>query len=148
MSRVKISKYHIYAYDSSKVMELLLTKLSVHLGFHTNRDEYLTAVVFDKTQSGKEKNFENMSEKYFTTFGLPYDCRSVLRYSGNHYSKDGSDTLIEVFVYSLTAACNVCCGSLFFEFRNFKQIPRVIIGQPSNISEKDLKKVYLMYCTN
>jgi len=67
-----------------------------------DRDEYVT-VVFDKIQPGKKGSFEKMSEEYFTTFGLPYDYDSVLHYSRNHFSIDGSDTLIpKVFSFDST----------------------------------------------
>jgi len=55
-----------------------------------DRDEFVT-VVLDKIQRGKEYNFEKNSDDYFD---LPYDYGSVLHYSRNHFSIDGSDTLI------------------------------------------------------
>jgi len=75
------------------IHEMLHTLGLAHEHKRPDRDEYVT-IVFEKIQPGKEYNFEKMSEECFTIFGLSYDYESVLHYSRNHFSIDGSETII------------------------------------------------------
>ncbi|KAK9874257.1 hypothetical protein WA026_002611 [Henosepilachna vigintioctopunctata] len=57
------------------------------------RDFYVT-VYFQNIKSGHQRNFEKASLKETNDFGVPYDYRSVMHYSGNAFSRNGNPTIV------------------------------------------------------
>ncbi|XP_037824850.1 seminal metalloprotease 1-like, partial [Lucilia sericata] len=95
------------------------------LGFHHqhsshNRDDYIK-VVWENIQKGKKTAFKKINANTITDFGVGYDYDSVMHYPPQAFSKNGRRTLL----------------SLKSENMNF--------GQRRELSEKDIKKLNLMY---
>lgn len=63
-----------------------------------DRDEFID-IHWDNIQESQKSNFVKVSQKYSTTFNLPYDTNSLLHYPRLAFSKDGKS-------YTMTAKNN------------------------------------------
>ncbi|XP_046802880.1 seminal metalloprotease 1-like [Lucilia cuprina] len=98
------------------------------LGFHHEhstfyRDDYLK-VVWENIQQGKEPFFQKYNASTVTGFGVSYDYGSVMHYPSAAFSKNGEKTLIPL------------------------QGENIEIGQRRELSDKDIRKLNLMYKCN
>jgi len=65
----------------------------IHEQCRHDRDLYVT-ILFDSIQPDRLHNFMKFSAEQAPTFELPYDYGSVMHYSMNHFSIDGSPTIV------------------------------------------------------
>jgi len=73
--------------------EMLHTLGMLHEHSRHDRDLYVT-ILFDRIDPEHLHNFNCYDLKTTPTFGLPYNYDSVMHYSKNHFSIDGSPTII------------------------------------------------------
>ncbi|GFY73339.1 low choriolytic enzyme [Trichonephila inaurata madagascariensis] len=97
------------------------------LGFfheHTrpDRDEFVT-IFNDNIKEASINNFRKMSDSRVTTFGLPYDFRSVLHYHDKEFAIDRSKKTIEPKV----------------------PVEKFIIGRADEMSKMDILKLNKLY---
>lgn len=97
------------------------------LGFfheHTrpDRDEYVT-IFDDNIKEASRNNFRKMSESRVTTFGLPYDFKSVLHYHDREFAIDRLKKTLEPKV----------------------GVGKVIIGKAEEMSKMDILKLNKLY---
>lgn len=90
-----------------------------------DRDDHVK-VNYGYVQTGREINFDKVSEDEITTFGVAYDTDSVLHYSP--------------YAFSMTNQMTI--ESLFGESYNDR------MGQRIKLSDGDIAKVKEMYCKN
>ncbi|CAG9772163.1 unnamed protein product [Ceutorhynchus assimilis] len=57
------------------------------------RDDYVT-IAWQNIRSGHENNFDKADDAKTTGYGVPYDFRSVMHYSGKAFSVNGKPTII------------------------------------------------------
>lgn len=67
------------------------------LGFYheqsrPDRDDYVN-ILWDNISPGMENNFVKRSASQVTTFGVPYNTRSIMHYSSRAFSKNGQPTI-------------------------------------------------------
>ena len=77
--------------------KIVLHELGHAIGFfheHTrpDRDEFID-IIYDNIRDGAESNFYKNQPGRTNTLGLGYDLQSVMHYSRNTFSKNGSDTI-------------------------------------------------------
>ncbi|XP_061401155.1 seminal metalloprotease 1-like [Musca vetustissima] len=94
------------------------------LGFYhqqsdSQRDDYIR-VVYENIVPGKEFNFDKYSSSLVTDFDVGYDYDSCLHYRPGAFSQNGEDTIVPLD-------------------------PKAKIGQRVSLSEKDVKKINIMY---
>lgn len=58
-----------------------------------DRDDYVT-IQYNNIQPGAEPNFEKLSSRQYSTFGVPYDQLSIMHYEGYDFSKNGRATIV------------------------------------------------------
>jgi len=76
-----------------------------------DRDGYVT-INWDNIQSGKESNFNKVSDKETDAYGVTYDYGSVMHYSAKAFSKNDKATispkvLSSVFTYEAYSHCKI-----------------------------------------
>ncbi|XP_078497428.1 hatching enzyme 1.2-like [Lissotriton helveticus] len=94
------------------------------LGFHheqnrSDRDAFVT-ILLQNVMPGMENNFEKMNTN---NLGTRYDYASIMHYSRNAFSRNGSPTIIP------------------------KPDPNVPIGQSRRFTETDITKINRLYCS-
>jgi Astacin (Peptidase family M12A) len=85
----------------------------------SNRDEYVK-ILWENISTGHESNFNKYNRSTVTDYGVDYDYKSVMHYSGKSFSKNGNDTIVAL--------------------RN-----TTILGQREGFSAKDIRKLNQMY---
>ncbi|ODM90660.1 Zinc metalloproteinase nas-14 [Orchesella cincta] len=68
------------------------------LGFHhehsqPDRDKYVT-VNLQNVQDNRYNAFRKYTDKEVSTFGVPYNTKSLMHYSSKDFSKDGKPTIV------------------------------------------------------
>lgn len=58
-----------------------------------DRDDYVN-IFWQNILPGLEFAFAKDSPKYFTTFDVPYNYRSIMHYDGRAFSKNGQSTIV------------------------------------------------------
>ncbi|KAF5272097.1 hypothetical protein FQA39_LY01180 [Lamprigera yunnana] len=58
----------------------------------TERDDYVK-INWENIQEGHEHNFDKYGTNYITSYGLPYDYKSIMHYGRKAYSKNNKDTI-------------------------------------------------------
>jgi hypothetical protein len=70
------------------------------------------------SSTGAESNFAKYIASYVTSFGVPYDCDSIMHYGPCAFSKNGLKTIepkVSQLLFFLVSTCGLSgkiCGSL------------------------------------
>lgn len=96
------------------------------LGFHHmqssyDRDEYVD-IIWDNIQAGTENNFARYGTDRLTHFAVPYDYGSMMHYGAYGFSINGQATIVAR-----------------------QNLAGLVMGQRTEISEKDILRVKRMY---
>uniref|UniRef100_A0A336LB77 Metalloendopeptidase n=1 Tax=Culicoides sonorensis TaxID=179676 RepID=A0A336LB77_CULSO len=103
---------------------VVLHELMHAVGFYhqqsaSNRDNFVK-IHWENIKDGREHNFNKYNETAITDFGIEYDYKSVMHYSGKAFSKNQKPT-IEALKGNVT------------------------LGQRNGFTESDIKKLNVMY---
>ncbi|ODM90602.1 Protein SpAN [Orchesella cincta] len=86
----------------SKCMKLgtIIHEMIHALGFHheqsrPDRDDYVE-VNFDNIREGKQNNFKKYDYNEVSTFGVPYNPKSITQYSSKAFSANGEPTILTI----------------------------------------------------
>ncbi|XP_065337058.1 zinc metalloproteinase nas-14-like [Cloeon dipterum] len=98
-----------------------------HMHDNFNRDDYVT-VNFTNVQPKYYHDFDKISKKDYTDFGIPYDYDSVMHYDRYAFSVDPDDATKTTII---------------------PKDPNAVIGQNDHVSKRDFKKLNIRYnCTD
>lgn len=102
------------------IHELLHTLGFYHQHTSPERDRYIQ-VIEENIMEDKKYNFDILSERIATNFGVEYDYGSIMHYSSKAFSKNGKETIIP------------------------RGDENIEIGQRRELSQSDIRKLNLMY---
>jgi len=93
--------------DSKTILHEMIHALGLHHEqSQPDRDKYVR-ILWQNIKRGKESNFKKYSSKEVSSFGVPYNPKSIMQYSSKAFSANGEPTMVTMDGNIITKPTNL-----------------------------------------